>query len=345
MFSNTYQNYDIDEEMNFFNKNEQINLYQPEPAQDFFSSGALNFRENDTPILPNIFEEISPMRIRENFRDEDLIAATGGYECLKCKSKECSCNKCEIQSNLDFSFSKSIKIQAPLEKFDAPAIDIKQQNQDGLQDQSTVVKQTLETDTCKESEDDKETSKQMPVVKPQKKSKSRNDSNLFLVRRACFRGFSEYFKNKFAATNYSWQRKRGNKKKKTPMTSLIKEFAEQEFGSIVKRLSDEEWIKFRTELITVMFSHRYKKNDDFLQGINFSKIRNVLYHYTTESRNEFMSNSYFCFFIHHFYVKNGKEFLETKIQEKSKLNYSLLKMELNILDQEAMAHLSKSFPF
>ena len=47
------------------------------------------------------------------------------------------------------------------------------------------------------------------------KSKGKMDSNLFLVRRACFRGFSEYYKNLFANVNYSWQRKRCNKKKKT----------------------------------------------------------------------------------------------------------------------------------
>ena len=116
---------------------------------------------------------------------------------------------------------------------------------------------------------------------------------MFLVRRACFRGFSEYFKNKFADANYSWQRKRGNKKKKTPMMVLIRDFAEQEFGSLVSGLTEAQWIRFRTTLFTVMFSHRYKKNDEFLKGIDFTRIRSVLYHYTTESRIEFLKDPQF----------------------------------------------------
>lgn len=124
-------------------------------------------------------------------------------------------------------------------------------------------------------------------------SKSKAESNLFLVRRACFRGFSEYYKNKFAAANYSWQRKRGNKKKKTPMMELIRDFAEEEFGSLVTNLTESQWEIFRTTLFTVMFSHRYKKNDEFLAGIDFTEIRNVLYHYTTEARTEFLKNTQF----------------------------------------------------
>ena len=91
------------------------------------------------------------------------------------------------------------------------------------------------------------------------KTKSKIDSNLFLVRRAWFRGFSEYYKNLFAKSNYSWQRKRGNKKKKTPMMTLIREFAESEFGDLISKLTESQWNKFRTTLFTILFSHRYKK--------------------------------------------------------------------------------------
>lgn len=77
------------------------------------------------------------------------------------------------------------------------------------------------------------------------------------------------------------------------MMTLIKDFAEQEFGSLVKGLTEAQWVKFRTTLFTVMFSHRYKKNDEFLKGIDFTRIRSVLYHYTTEARVEFLKNSQF----------------------------------------------------
>ena len=94
-----------------------------------------------------------------------------------------------------------------------------------------------------------------------------------------------------------------------------------------------------------MFSHRYKKNDDFLKHIDFSKIRSVLYHYTTEARNEFMKDPQFCFLIHHFYIKDHKNFIQAKIDEKTMLNLPQLKTELVIMDEEAMMKLERCNPF
>lgn len=129
------------------------------------------------------------------------------------------------------------------------------------------------------------------------------------------------------------------------MMILVREFAEQEFGSFVTNLSDDKWIEFRHTLLTILFSHRYKKNDEFIDGIDFTHIRNVLYHYTTESRKEIMKDAKLCLLIHHFYVKDGRNFLQAKIQEKSKLNHGHLKLELDVLDQEAILMLEKHFPF
>lgn len=168
---------------------------------------------------------------------------------------------------------------------------------------------------------------------------------MFLVRRACFRGFSEYYKNLFAKPNYSWQRKRGNKKKKTPIMVLIREFAEEEFGNLIKNMTEEQWIRFRKTLLIVLFSHRYKKSDDFLKGLNFTNIRNVLYHYTTEARIEFLKDPQLCFLVHHFYVRDHQRFVGQKIEEKSKLNHYELKMEMTILDEESLITLEKNHPF
>ena len=156
-----------------------------------------------------------------------------------------------------------------------------------------MSKKTIDASVLKEIKGNKFSKNEMIPKVNTLKLKSKNDSNLFLVRRACFRGFSEYFKNKFASSNYSWQRKRGNKKKKTPMMTLIKDFAQQEFGEIVTQFSEEQWLNFRKSLLTILFSHRYKKNDDFLKDLEFTQIRNVLYHYTTEARIEFLKNSHF----------------------------------------------------
>ena len=183
-----------------------------------------------------------------------------------------------------------------------------------------------------------------PLSSKNKKSRGKNDSNLFLIRRACFRGFSKYFNNLFSRANYSWQRQRGNKKKKTPILVLVREFAENEFGDVVKRLNEEQWLRFRKSLLTVLFSHRYKKSDEFLKECDFTIIRNVLYHYTTEARNEFLKDAHFWYLLHHFYKRNRKEFLQLKEKEKCKLDLGELKQELAILDEEALIELAKSHP-
>lgn len=172
------------------------------------------------------------------------------------------------------------------------------------------------------------------------KSKDSFEWNNFLVRRACFRGLSEYFKKKFSKINISWQRKRVNKKKKTPMHDLIKVFATNEFGSMVDTLDQDQWRDFRNTLYSVLFSHRYKKTDDFLEGVDFSVIRGVLYSYTTELRVELMSNPFFSIMMLNF-LENGKEaFLKDKLKGKPVLYSEEVKSELDSLEEEARGHLS-----
>jgi hypothetical protein len=285
--------------------------------------------------------------------------------CFICKKQSCNCFSeiDEMQDSLSFAGHSQVdigeltgkknqgeeKLIIPKMMFDFFLPDLKNKAPE-TKDSSQMILSSPKSrnatikDYLEESEDIEFEVKKSTSTKYFSK-KNKNDSNLFLVRRACFRGFSEYFKNKFAALNYSWQRKRGNKKKKTPMMVLVQEFAEQEFGSLLTNLSNEKWIEFRHKLLTILFSHRYKKNDDFVEGIDFTNIRKVLYHYTTESRKEVLKDAHFCFLIHHFYINDERNFLQAKIQEKSKLNHGHLRLELDILDQEAILMLQRNFPF
>lgn len=159
--------------------------------------------------------------------------------------------------------------------------------------------------------------------------------NNFLVRRACFRGISVYYKNKFSPINTSWQRKRVNKKKKTSMHVLIKEFASNEFGDIVQQLDEEQWTRFRDTLYSILFSHRFKKQDDFLEGVEFSTIRGVLYSYTTEARVELISNPFFSLMVLNFLEKGTTSFFKSKVIGKPKLYSEELQAELDALHEEA----------
>lgn len=160
------------------------------------------------------------------------------------------------------------------------------------------------------------------ATKPQnskEEEKTGFEWNNFLVRRACFRGLSEFYKKKFSKINISWQRKRVNKKKKTPMHDLIKQFAKNEFGKMIDNLNEEQWRDFRNTLYSVLFSHRYKKTDDFLDGVDFSIIRGVLYSYTTELRVELMTNPFFSIMMLKFLEKGKSSFLKEKLKGKPAL--------------------------
>lgn len=344
---------------------------------DFQSVNSLNFEEavfsSVKPLLINDFDEIEenhPSHIanfEEDHNDDSNINfdldLTDGFWFI-CKLYDCTCfselegakQEPRVSNTSCINFvadanipQKEAKLIIPKPQFNFDLSKDKAQQVESPEKavKSLALMNNIES-TMKDSVDDEQSENSLvpSQTKSRKlKSKSKNDSNLFLVRRAWFRGFSEYYKNKFAAANYSWQRKRGNKKKKTPMMTLIRQFAEDEFGLVVTKLSEEQWVKFRTTLFTIMFSHRYKKNDDFLTGIDFTEIRNVLYHYTTEARNEFLKNSQFCFLIHHFFVKERVNFLDSKLKEKSKLKQHELKLELSILDEEAIMTLRKHSPF
>jgi hypothetical protein len=179
----------------------------------------------------------------------------------------------------------------------------------------------------------------MKLAKKSKESKKKDETafewNNFLVRRACFRGISVYYKNKFSKINTSWQRKRVNKKKKTSMHVLIKEFATSEFGDAVDQLSEEQWIEFRNTLYSILFSHRYKKLDDFLENVEFSLIRGVLYSYTTEARVELISNPFFSKMVINFLEKGRESFFKSKVNGKPKLYAEEMKAELDALYEEA----------
>jgi len=331
MFSNNNQNFGMNEDNDFFVQKNDLAYYRQDKSPILFENDPFPFKNDEKLVLPNIFENDSTIRLRDDLFEFDVNSNQCQEVCFVCKSTSCNCLKgTEEEHFAEPRFNLSIN---PIIK----------ERQEITQFSITNVKEDTTKTEMKETEEDKD--KEVIIiedtpVKEVSKSKSKYDSNLFLVRRACFRGFSEYFKNKFSSSNYSWQRKRGNKKKKTPLLDLIRDFANTEFGGFVEQMSEEQWLDFRKSLLTILFSHRYKKSDDFLEGIDFTQIRNVLYHYTTESRNEFLKNPHFCFLIHHF-SKSKNDFLEMKIKEKSKLNHGLLKMELNILDEEAMMALSK----
>jgi hypothetical protein len=119
------------------------------------------------------------------------------------------------------------------------------------------------------------------------------------------------------------------------MHILIKEFAKSEFGNIIDNITEEQWVEFRNTLYSILFSHRYKKDDEFLQGVNFDQIRGVLYSYTTEMRVTLLSNPFFSLMVMN-YAKKGKQtFVSQKTRGKPDSYSDELNAELDSLEDEA----------
>jgi hypothetical protein len=126
-----------------------------------------------------------------------------------------------------------------------------------------------------------------------------------------------------------WQRKKSKKAKKPPMRTLVEAFCKEEFNDDSKDLVNA--------LVSVLHSHRFKKEEEFVQEIDFSIVRNVLYSYTTKARLRFMGDNVYSYLFRHFGEKGGREFIESKVHSKPNLYVCELETEYNQLGAESAA--------
>lgn len=177
------------------------------------------------------------------------------------------------------------------------------------------------------------------------KGSSVKDPNTLSIRRSCFRALSSYFKSTFAKYNRAWQDKRRNKKKTKDMNLLIDTYVTEEFGDLTRSLNPVIVDDLKAALTAVLHSHRYKKGkEDFMQDIDFSVIRDVLYSYTLDARKKFLNSPAYALLLHHFFVKGAYSFLTSKLQGKSNY-YTCLKLEeeLVTLHKEALITLNLKY--
>lgn len=114
----------------------------------------------------------------------------------------------------------------------------------------------------------------------------------------------------------------------------------QEFGDAVLSLSKSEFKELLKSLLGILYSHRYKKDDKFLEGVDFMIVRDVLYNYTTEGRNRFIELPFNAFLFHHFVVHGGSQFLVSKAAGRQSLFAIELETELSSINNQAEAILN-----
>ena len=120
------------------------------------------------------------------------------------------------------------------------------------------------------------------------------------------------------------------------MNELIDTYLVQEFGELLSNLNEESYKSLKNAMIAILHSHRYKKQEEFTKDIDFSVIRDVLYSYTLEARDRFLSTPAYALIFHHFFVCGGYKFLNGKVQCKSIIYVFELEKELISLHEDAI---------
>ena len=168
------------------------------------------------------------------------------------------------------------------------------------------------------------------------KGSSESEINLLSVRRSCFRALSAYYKNSFSNFNRAWQDKRRNKKKTKDMNEFVDTYIKQEFGSLLDNVKEGFFKELRSAVIAILHSHRYKKDEEFTRGIDFSVIRDCLYSYTLEARDRFVCDPAYALIYHNFFVCGGYKYLNSQVQCKSILHAIELENDLIALHKDAI---------
>lgn len=167
------------------------------------------------------------------------------------------------------------------------------------------------------------------------------DWNYFSLRRTCFRGMSAFYKEKFS----NFCKSKGTKSllvKQASMEELVDSFIKSEFLNSNAQMNIIDTPEFLDSMITVLHSHRHKKNEDYIKTRDFTKIRQVLYSFSTAAKKTFLANKNYSLIFTHFYDCEGNEFLDLKSINKPLKFKTELKYELDTLYEAASKTVSKA---
>lgn len=82
---------------------------------------------------------------------------------------------------------------------------------------------------------------------------------------------SAYYRKKFNALNSKFK-SQNNPKDLKNFKAFATDLMKKEFGEIVSSLPSVEFTKIYKALLTIVFSHRFNKQDPILQDIDFTNI-------------------------------------------------------------------------
>ena len=138
--------------------------------------------------------------------------------------------------------------------------------------------------------------------------------NWFSLGRTCFRGMSNYYKDKFEPILKEWTKKELSIR--PPMDDIITNFIKIEFKFNEVFYQSSRFQSFLDCMATVLHSQNYKKKDDYIVRREFFAIRNLLYWYSSNAKKTFLSNKNYAYIFNNFYNKAADSLMENKTKEK-----------------------------
>lgn len=163
------------------------------------------------------------------------------------------------------------------------------------------------------------------------KSKGKGvDWNYFSLRRTCFRGMSAYYKDKFDPIYKTWMKYKQAYNRAT-MDELVEGFIKDEFLGSSRFSTLVSTPEFLDSMVTVLHSHRHKKSEAYIKSRDFTKIRQVLYSFSTSAKKAFLTNKAYALIFVHFYETQGEKFVKEKAQTKPKQFETELRVEFEAM--------------
>lgn len=93
-------------------------------------------------------------------------------------------------------------------------------------------------------------------------------------------------------------------------------------------------------MTAVLHSHRHNKGKEYIQDVDFSKVRQVLYSFSTSAKKLFLADKNYALIFANFYETEGKSFINCRSNKKTSDFKAGLQAEFNDLYNIAKKTLS-----
>lgn len=153
----------------------------------------------------------------------------------------------------------------------------------------------------------------------------------FYFKRTSFRTMTLFFKTAYKPVFDKWK----TQKKCPYVAQSLVDFVQRQFPGLLDTLSEKAKFEFVELLKLLVFSHRHKKNDEYLSDplIDFELVRDPMYKYSHQAQEKFFNFATFAFLFAWFAADPAAQsFSEKKFAENENPDYPMRMMaEVDLL--------------